>query len=161
MNEINPKNKKDKLDSFDNTKKWILDKIWNWMPRWLRIFIVIIVIIATPLISTQSYWFPYIKDIFIKPVSRHTFRGYIYSENNTPLETTVVLIDDGNVKITEEDSDVRGFITFNIPEDKTIRAFRILVKEDWKEYLVKDQELKSNTKFKINISEGRIEWQKN
>ena len=160
MNDKKPSEKEKSLDSLESTKEWIIRKFWLILPQWSRILIALIVIIGTPVLSTQSYWLPYVKDLLFKPVPRHFFRGYIYSELNNPLQTTVTLIDENGVKLTEEDSDQRGFITFNIPDDKKIVAFSVLYEGNRQNIQVNDDNLKDSDKFILIMSERKIKWQK-
>ena len=70
------------------------------------------------------------------------------------------MIDENGVKLTEEDSDQRGFITFNIPDDKKIVAFSVLYEGNRQNIQVNDDNLKDSDKFILIMSERKIKWQK-
>lgn len=150
---------KDDLTSLSETIKQIRNKIWRWLPKWLRLTIVFIIIIVGPIVSTQSYWYPFLKKQFSKPPARYIFGGYIYLENNFAAETMVQLLDQRQEVVVKMASDSQGYVVFNIPKNKKITIIRCMVDDQWQDFEVDDKKLKSSTNFNLFINEKRIEWQ--
>ncbi len=150
---------KDKTSTFEDTKKYILDKIWNKLPKWLRITFASLVIVITPIIATKSIWYPTVSKIIFPPVSRIIFRGYIYSNNEKePFKTRIQLIDNKNNQITDKESDDDGLVVFNIPDNKPVKSIKCLYSNKWQSYDVNDDLMKTSKKFTIILSNNSIEW---
>ena len=149
----------DKISTFEDTRKYVINQVWSKIPKWLRITIVSVIIISTPVIATQSFWYPTVTSWIFPPVKRIIFRGYIYSNINMQgMKTRVQLIDKNENQITEKESDDEGLVVFNIPDNKEIKNLKCLFSNNWQTYNVDSKSIKSGKKFVIIPNKNLIEW---
>jgi len=147
----------DSQDTFESAKKEVLNKLWNFVPKRLRIPFVIVVLILGAVVATKSYWMPVAESIYYKKPAPFIFSGYIYADAATALKTEVQLLDNKGEKISQMTSDSTGFVTFNILSDKKIASILVSKKNEWIQFPVDFDKLKKSQGFKIYLSEQRLE----
>ena len=149
----------DKTSTLEETKKYIINKLWLGLPRWLRVTVAIIVIISTPVIATKSLWYSTIYNMIHPPVERIIFRGYVYSNTEmVPLKTRVQLIDQNENQLTDKQSDDDGLVVFNIPDNEPVKSINCLYFNKWQSYNVDNNAMKNKKKFIIITGNNSIQW---
>ena len=146
------------LSSFGGTKEKVLNMLWNWVPIKLRVPLVMIVILVGAAISTQSYWKPLIDAWFLTPPPQLTFGGYIYADENQPLQTEIRLMSVNNKEVKRMLSDSHGLVGFNVSGDAEIAAIECKTENGWKRFPVTTSQLKQPKKFYIMLSTETITY---
>ncbi|MEN8224616.1 MAG: hypothetical protein ABFS05_04575 [Bacteroidota bacterium] len=138
-------------ESFEETKKRVLNKIWHAVPRKLRVPIVIALLIITALASTHSYWKPLLFDR--PPPERCILMGHIFM-NSEPIAMPIQLhTEDKNYKAQ---SDEEGLVVFNIEKSQRILKLVYVHDEEMTEVQVDNNALKSSEKFQLEVNEGKL-----
>lgn len=111
--------------SFKETKEQLLNRLWRWIPRRLRLPLVVMIIIATTIVSTRSIWYPLFDSWIHKPLARFTVGGEIFLKENEPLVEGEVQLLDKNLKlISMGTTDRTGYVTFNISSKDKVAILR-------------------------------------
>jgi hypothetical protein len=148
----------DKTSTFKETREYVINLVWRRLPKWLRITIAAVVILVTPIIATESYWYPTVSKLIFPIEERINFRGYVYENQGKPLQIEVQILNEKDSVLIWKRSDKDGFVTFNISKSPEPKIIRCLFPNRKQSYDFNRKAVNEGKKFEIMMIENSIEW---
>jgi hypothetical protein len=152
--------KKDDLSSFEKAKKAFFNKLWQAVPRPLRLPLVALILLGSGLVASRSFWYPAMNAWVYPPAQRFAVGGRVLVEKDKGLPNAdVQLLNQKQEVVSNATTDGAGYVTFNISTEDEITSLRCKDQNgNWASFFFHPKMAAAGKSFRVLLDQKRMDY---